>query len=200
MNDPESTNQEEQQSQASIPAATQNLPAAQAATEQQLYRTELKIEERMSAFERTTIHLTKIGIFVGVVTDLIFSGQLWEMYEAALKRRIKPAGYRPTSPEIETEHPCPNCKSGPTEIYERSREGEGWICRACNHAWLVSSPSRYCPVAPSANPRWTYTVQNTSCPDCGSTEFEMRTYGGPWEYADTHCAKYGKLIRRFDAA
>src|ERR1700674_2835831 len=43
-------------------------------------------------------------------------------------------------------------------------------------------------------------IQNTSCPDCGSTEFEMRTYGEPWEYADTHCAKCGKLIRRFDAA
>jgi len=46
----------------------------------------------------------------------------------------------------------------------------------------------------------TYMVQYTSCPDCGSAEFEMRTYGGPWEYADTHCAKCGKLIRRFDAA
>jgi hypothetical protein len=54
--------------------------------------------------------------------------------------------------------------------------------------------------SPSANTRWTYTAQNASCPDCGSTEFEMRTYGGPWEYADTHCAKCGKLIRRFDAA
>lgn len=37
-----------------------------------------------------------------------------------------------------------------------------------------------------------------SCPECGSTEFEMRTYGGPWEYADTHCARCGKLILRFD--
>ena len=32
--------------------------------------------------------------------------------------------------------PCPNCKSGPTEIYERLREGDGWICRACNHTWF----------------------------------------------------------------
>jgi tRNA(Ile2) C34 agmatinyltransferase TiaS len=52
----------------------------------------------------------------------------------------------------------------------------------------------------AANTQWTYTAQNASCPDCGSTEFEMRTYGGPMEYADTHCAKCGRLIRRFDAA
>lgn len=105
-------------------------------------------------------------------------------------------------PTIETELFCPNCKSGPTELRERSCEGEGWICRACNHTWLVSSQPRYCPVAPATNsPReWTFTDQKTSCSDCGSTVFEMRTYGGPWEYADTHCATCGKLIRRFDAA
>jgi hypothetical protein len=50
----------------------------------------------------------------------------------------------------------------------------------------------------SAKGLWTYVDQNKSCPDCGSSEFEMRTYGGPLEYADTHCAKCGKLIRRFD--
>ena len=52
----------------------------------------------------------------------------------------------------------------------------------------------------SSGGRWTYESQNRSCPDCGSTVFEMRTYGGPWEYADTHCAMCGKLIRRYDAA
>jgi ribosomal protein L37AE/L43A len=191
MTDPESNNQKEHESQASIPCAIQNLPAAQAATEQQPYQTEQKIEERVSTFEGTTTLLTKIGIFVGVVTRLIFAGQLWEMYEAALRRRIKPAGYRPTSPEIETEHSCPNCKSGPAEIYERSLKGEGWICRACNHTWLVP---RYCPVVPFANSRWTYAAQNTSCPACGSTWFEYRTYRGSWDDADTHCAKCGKLI------
>jgi ribosomal protein L37AE/L43A len=154
---------------------------------------------------------TKIGIFVGVVRDLIFAGQLWEMCEAALKRKNKPAGCPAPSPETATAHPCPNCKSGPTEIYERSRGGVGWICRACNHTWLVSSQSHDRPVVPSANSlswcgepvpnsRWTFTIQNTSCPHCASKEFEMRTYGGPWEYADTHCAACGKLIRRFDAA
>ena len=145
--------------------------------------------------------LTKILVFIGVVKDLIFAGQLWEMYDAALERRIKPAGRRPTFLETETEHPCPNCKSGATEIYETSREGEGWICGACSHSWLVSSqPPYYRQVVPTANVWWTYTVQNQSCPDCGSTEFEMRTYGGPWEYADTHCAECGKLIHRYDAA
>lgn len=38
---------------------------------------------------------------------------------------------------VDAEHPCPKCKSGPTEIYERSRQGEGWVCRACNHTWVV---------------------------------------------------------------
>lgn len=41
-------------------------------------------------------------------------------------------------PQVDAQHPCPKCNSGRTEIYERSREGEGWICRACNHTWLVS--------------------------------------------------------------
>lgn len=41
--------------------------------------------------------------------------------------------------QVDAEHLCPNCKSGPTEIYERSREGEAWICRACNHTWMVSA-------------------------------------------------------------
>ena len=56
------------------------------------------------------------------------------------------------------------------------------------------------PRSPSRSGRWTYESQNSSCPSCGSSEFEMRTYGGPWEYADTHCAQCGKLIRRYDEA
>jgi hypothetical protein len=64
----------------------------------------------------------------------------------------------------------------------------------------TASLPRYGRVAPSANGLWTFAIQNTSCPDCGCIEFEMKTYGGPWEYADTHCAGCGKLIRRFDAA
>jgi Zn finger protein HypA/HybF involved in hydrogenase expression len=52
--------------------------------------------------------------------------------------------------------------------------------------------------APLRGQRWTLAELNSSCPQCGSIEFEMRTYGGPWEYADTHCAGCGKLILRFD--
>lgn len=110
-------------------------------------------------------------------------------------------GKQEIAAEIKTEHSCPNCKSGPAEIYERSGDGESWICRACYHTWVVP---HYCPVvpvtAPAPNRGWTFSDQNPSCPDCGSTEFEMRTYGGPWEYADTHCAMCGKLILRFDEA
>jgi hypothetical protein len=54
---------------------------AQPATEEQLQQTEQKIEERMSAFERATVRLTKIGVFVGVLTLIIFAGQLYEMIE-----------------------------------------------------------------------------------------------------------------------
>ena len=67
-------------------------------------------------------------------------------------------------------------ESGP-EVYERSREGKGRTSR----------------VTPRG---WTYTVQNTSCPECGSNEFECRTYGGSWDDADIHCAKCGRLIHR----
>jgi hypothetical protein len=34
------------------------------------------------------------------------------------------------------------------------------------------------------------------CPDCGSSELEMRTYGGSTDDADSHCAQCGKLIHR----
>jgi len=43
------------------------------------------------------------------------------------------------------------------------------------------------------------TVANTACPDCGSTEFEMRNYEQLWHEGDIHCARCGKFIRRFDA-
>jgi len=43
------------------------------------------------------------------------------------------------------------------------------------------------------------TVANTACPECGSTEFEMRNYSMMWHEGDIHCAKCGKFIRRFDA-
>jgi hypothetical protein len=32
---------------------------------------------------------------------------------------------------------CPNCGQRTIEIYERSREGQNWICRNCNHTWQI---------------------------------------------------------------
>lgn len=43
------------------------------------------------------------------------------------------------------------------------------------------------------------TAPNTVCPDCGSTEFEMRNYSMMWHEGDIHCARCGKFIRKFDA-
>ncbi len=39
----------------------------------------------------------------------------------------------------------------------------------------------------------------TTCPDCGSAEFEMRNYSLLWHEGDIHCARCGKFIRTFDA-
>src|SRR5438270_14090734 len=49
------------------------------AIEEQLQQTERKIEERMSAFERSMLRLTRAGVFIAVLTALIFGGQLYEM-------------------------------------------------------------------------------------------------------------------------
>jgi hypothetical protein len=46
------------------------------------------------------------------------------------------------------------------------------------------------------NGRAFHCPEATPCPDCSSTELEMRTYGGNWDDADTRCAKCGKLIHR----
>ena len=40
----------------------------QPATEQQLKKTEEKIDERMSAFERSTIRLTRVAVGVAILT------------------------------------------------------------------------------------------------------------------------------------
>ncbi|HWF66022.1 MAG TPA: hypothetical protein VN670_01885 [Acidobacteriaceae bacterium] len=58
------------------------LAPPQPATKSQLKEAEEKIDERMSAFERSTIRLTRIGLFVGILTMIIFLGQFFEMYEA----------------------------------------------------------------------------------------------------------------------
>lgn len=43
------------------------------------------------------------------------------------------------------------------------------------------------------------TVNNTKCPKCGSTTFEMRNYDMMWHEGDIHCASCGTFIRDFDA-
>ena len=42
-------------------------------------------------------------------------------------------------------------------------------------------------------------VSNTTCPDCCSTDFELRNYSMMWHDGDIHCANCGKFIRTFDA-
>ena len=83
MNDAQGTQPQKQTGQQEAPSDSREyLPPAQPATEEQLQQAEHKIEERMSAFERSTLNLTRIGLFVGVVTLLIFAGQLWEMSQS----------------------------------------------------------------------------------------------------------------------
>jgi uncharacterized Zn finger protein (UPF0148 family) len=43
------------------------------------------------------------------------------------------------------------------------------------------------------------TVNNTVCPECGSTEFELKNYSMMWHDGEIYCAKCGKYIRLFDA-
>lgn len=59
----------------------ENPPSLAPATGEQLKKTEEKIEDRMSVFERATIRLTRIGVFVGILTLIIFAGQLYEMWQ-----------------------------------------------------------------------------------------------------------------------
>jgi hypothetical protein len=34
---------------------------------------------------------------------------------------------------------CPNCGQPTIEIYERSREGQNWICANCKHTWQTTN-------------------------------------------------------------
>jgi hypothetical protein len=68
-----------QGSGAPIAPETGGANPAQPATARQLKQTEIRIEERMSGFERSMIHLTRAGVIIGIITGLIFAGQLYEM-------------------------------------------------------------------------------------------------------------------------
>jgi hypothetical protein len=67
-----------------IQAPVEKAAPVKAATEQELRATEQKIEkqidERMTAFERSMIRLTRYGLAVTILTGIIFAGQLYEMY------------------------------------------------------------------------------------------------------------------------
>lgn len=44
-----------------------------------------------------------------------------------------------------------------------------------------------------------FSLSNTECPKCGSTEFELKNYDESFHDGDVHCADCGQFIRRFDA-
>jgi hypothetical protein len=54
------------------------------ATEERLNAAEKKIEERMSAFERSTIRLTRMAIGVSIVVGLAVCAQWWEMHQGGI--------------------------------------------------------------------------------------------------------------------
>ncbi len=65
--------------QIASPNTPENPVPTTPATAQQLEQAETRIEERMSSFERSMIRLTRYGLFVTIVTGVIFAGQLYEM-------------------------------------------------------------------------------------------------------------------------
>lgn len=72
-------------------------------------------------------------------------------------------------------------------------------CEGCSrYEAAQAAPTQFQTVLPASGRD--LTVQNAPCRSCGSTEIDMRTYGGSWDEADTHCANCGKLIRRFDGS
>lgn len=66
--------------QVTTQGAVDNATAEQVATERQLQETEQKIEERMSAFERSMVRLTWAAVVISVLSFLVFVGQLYEMW------------------------------------------------------------------------------------------------------------------------
>jgi hypothetical protein len=80
MDEKDNSTDDHPESPAIPPARTiQDTPAEQAATERQLQETEQKIEERMSAFERSIVRLTWAAVIISILSFLVFAGQLYEM-------------------------------------------------------------------------------------------------------------------------
>jgi hypothetical protein len=85
VNENAESNEQQPEGYPAIPidVAAKHTTPAQPATEQQLRETEEKIEEqigeRMTAFERSIVRLTRWGLAVTIVTGIVFAGQLYEM-------------------------------------------------------------------------------------------------------------------------
>lgn len=90
MNDqpkPQDQPQVTQQQASPLVAQPNNGQTSQPATAQQLQQAETNIEDRMSAFERSMVRLTRAGVFVACITLLVFLGQLYEMRDAGQQTR-----------------------------------------------------------------------------------------------------------------
>lgn len=79
-------NEQDTAAQQSNSAVTQvsNTSDTLPANESDLQKTERSMEERMSAFERSMIRLTRAGVAVAIVTGIIFLGQFYEMYRGSV--------------------------------------------------------------------------------------------------------------------
>jgi len=75
----QSTQDESQSKQITSPGAIKNSTTGQVATERQLQEAEQKIEQRMSAFERSMVRLTWAAVIISLLSGAVFSGQLYEM-------------------------------------------------------------------------------------------------------------------------
>lgn len=77
-------------------------PTPPAATAQQLQVTETRIEERMSAFERSMLRLTLFGLVITLLTGLVFVGQLYEMKEGG-RQTDKLVGFAKSQSDASTQ-------------------------------------------------------------------------------------------------
>jgi hypothetical protein len=86
--------------------------------------------------------LIAVGIAIGVIFVGLQVIAMAQVYQCLMQIEIntRPAETEPAAAPrvIAGASACPKCGSGKIEIYEESRDGVGWVCRSCNHAWLVS--------------------------------------------------------------
>jgi transposase-like protein len=99
---------------------------------------------------------------------------------------------------VEGSDVCPKCGQANIERYERSREGEEWVCRNCNHSWHVaaevveakqpSSPLHVGSPCPKCKSIKTLSFEETiehigwNCNDCGYRwQQHLPTAAEAWE-------------------